>query len=69
MELARAMTAKAKRMRKAEVDEVLHETAEVILERLQNCTLLGDPIDFENDDILLIAAYELGRYDLKDMLR
>jgi len=66
MELAPDLVRRAKRLSDDHRQGVVTGAAETILERLRCCTLLGDPIDFDDEDAVLLAAYELGRYDLRD---
>jgi len=66
MELAPDLVRRAKRLDDDELRGVIADAAESILERLACCTLLGDPLDFDDEDTVVVAAYELGRYDLRD---
>jgi len=62
MELApRFLMELAHRLDEDKFKDILAGNAEEIAERLADCTLAGEPIDFDDEDCVLVAAYYLGK--------
>lgn len=67
MELRPGMVRRAHRLDEEALQKVVAAAAEDITEWLAGCTLLGQPIDFDDEDWVLVAAYYLGQRDLSDL--
>lgn len=67
MELKPNKVRHAHRMSESDLKDAMSAAAEEIVERLAGCTLLGEAIDFDDEDQVLVAVYYLGNYDLLDL--
>jgi len=66
MELVPDKTRRAHRLSDDALGQAMGSAATEIAEVLASCTLLGEPIDFDDEDAVLLAAYYLGKRDLID---
>lgn len=67
MELVPKLVRRAHRLTEEQLANCIADAADSVANRLAECTLLGEPIDFDDEDRVLVAAYYLGCYDLLDL--
>lgn len=68
MELTPDLTRRAHRIDEKELHKIVSRSAEDIEERLSLCTFLGEPIDFDDWEQVVVATYYLGRLDFLEEL-
>ena len=66
MELVPSKARRAHRLSDRALARAMGSAAADVVDVLANCTLLGEPIDFDDEDSVLLAAYYLGKRDLID---
>jgi len=67
VELVPKLVRRAHRLTDEQLVGCIADAADSVADRLADCTLLGEPIDFDDEDRVLVAAYYLGHYDLLDL--
>lgn len=68
MELTPELVRRAHRLDDKRLEEIVSQAAEDIEERLSLCTLLGEPIDFDDWESVIVATYYLGRKEFLEEL-